>query len=78
MFREFCILAGTTNIFDAIFDAITSARHSAERINLNEKMAGTVIYNLCYCLTSQACNTLQTDHALYLRSFNINQEVMET
>ena len=77
MFREFCISAGATNIFDAILDAITSARHSAERINLNKKRAVSVIYNLCYCL-SQACNTLQTDHALYLRSCNINQEGIET
>ena len=37
MFREFCISAGATNIFDAILDAITSARHSAGRINLNKK-----------------------------------------
>ena len=33
--------------------------------------------NLCYCL-SQACNTRQTEHALYLRCCNINQEGMET
>ena len=77
MFREFCISAGATNIFYSIPDAITSARHSAERIDLNKKRTVSVIYNLCYCL-SQACNTLQTDHALYLRSCNINQEVMET
>ena len=77
MFREFCISAGATKLFDAILDAITSGRHSAERINLNKKRAVSVIYNLCYCL-SQACNTLQTDHALYLRSCNMNQEGMET
>ena len=37
----------------------------------------SVIYNLCYSL-SQACNILQTEHALYLRSCNINQEGIET
>ena len=77
MFREFCSSAGTTNIFDAILDAIRSARHSTERIYLHKKRAVLVIYNLCYCL-SQACNPLQTDHALYLRSCNINQEGIET
>ncbi|XP_044174291.1 uncharacterized protein LOC114969432 [Acropora millepora] len=77
MFGEFCISAGATNIFDIILDAITSARHSAEHIYLNKKRAVSVIYNLCYGL-SQACNTLQTDHALYRRSCNINQERMET
>lgn len=77
MFREFCISAGATNIFDAILDAITSARHSTERINLNKRRAVSVIYNLCYCL-SQACNAFQTDHALYLRSCNLNQEGMDT
>ena len=76
IFGEFCISAGATNIFDVILDAITSARHSAEHIYLNKKRAASVIYNLCYCL-SQACNTLQTDHALYLRSCNMNQEGME-
>ena len=35
MFREFCISAGATKLFDAILDAITSARHSVERINLS-------------------------------------------
>ena len=77
MFREFCSSPGATNIFDAILDAITSARHSTEHINLNKKRTVSVIYNLCYCL-SQACNKLQTDHALYLRSCNINQEGIET
>ena len=77
MFRELCISAGATIIFDVILDAIKSARHSSERIYLNKKRAGSVIYSLCYCL-SQACNTLQTDHALYLRSCNINQEGIET
>ena len=67
MFREFYILARATNVFDAILNAITSAWHPAKRINLNMKKAVTVINNLCYCL-SQACNTLQTDHALYFRS----------
>ena len=51
MFREFCISGGATSIFDAILDAITSARHSAERINLNTKKAVSVIYNLCYCFS---------------------------
>ena len=46
-------------------------------VYLNKKRAVSVIYNLCYCL-SQACNTLQTEHALYRRSCNINQERMET
>ena len=35
MFRQFYILAGATNVFDAILNAITSAWHSAKRINLN-------------------------------------------
>ena len=39
MFTEFCISAGATNIFDAILDTITLARHSAEDINLNKKWA---------------------------------------
>ena len=32
---------------------------------------------MCYCL-SQACNPLQIDHSLYLRSSRTNQEGLET
>ena len=76
-FREFCILAGATKLFDTILGSITSFRHSADRTCLNKKRVVSFIYNLCYCL-SQTCNPLQIDHALYLRSNQINQEGIET
>ena len=76
-FREFCISAGATKLFDTILDSITSSRHSADRRCLNKKRVVSFIYNLCYCL-SQTCNPLQIDHALYLRSNQINQEGIET
>ena len=76
-FREFCITAGATKLFDTVLSAITSARHSSERIILNKKRVVSFIYNMCYCL-SQACNPLQIDHSLYLRSSRINQEGLET
>ena len=76
-FRAFCITAGATKLFDTVLSAITSARHSSERIILNKKRVVSFIYNMCYCL-SQACNPLQIDHSLYLRSSRINQEGLET
>ncbi|KAL9975509.1 hypothetical protein ACROYT_G012678 [Oculina patagonica] len=76
-FREFCISAGATKLFDTILESITSSRHSADRVCLNKKRVVSFIYNLCYCL-SQTCNLLQIDHALYLRSNQINQEGIET
>ena len=76
-FREFCISAGATKLFDSILSAVTTSRHSSDRIDLNKKRVVSVIYNMCYCL-SQACNPLQIDHALYLRSSQINQEGLET
>ncbi|XP_015755582.1 PREDICTED: uncharacterized protein LOC107335130 isoform X2 [Acropora digitifera] len=76
-FREFCISAGATKLFDTILASITSLRHSADRTCLNKKRVVSFIYNLCYCL-SQTCNPLQIDHALYLRSNQINQEGIET
>lgn len=76
-FREFCISAGATKLFDTILCSITSFRHSADRTRLNKKRVVSFIYNLCYCL-SQTCNPLQIDHALYLRSNQINQEGIET
>ena len=76
-FRQFCITAGATKLFDTVLSAITSARHSSERIIPNKKRVVSFIYNMCYCL-SQACNPLQIDHSLYLRSSRINQEDLET
>ena len=76
-FREFCISAGATKLFVTILGSITSFRHSADRTCLNKKRVVSFIYNLCYCL-SQTCNPLQIDHALYLRSNQINQEGIET
>ena len=76
-FREFCISAGATKLFDTILGCITSFRHSADHTCLNKKRVVSFIYNLCYCL-SQTCNPLQIDHALYLRSNQINQEGIES
>jgi len=75
-FRQFCITAGATKRFDTVLSAITSARHSSERIILNKKRVVSFIYNMCYYL-SQACNPLQIDHSLYLRSSRINQKGLE-
>ena len=76
-FREFCFSAGATKLFDSILSAVTTSRHSSDPIDLNKKRVVSVIYNMCYCL-SQACNPLQIDHALYLRSSQINQDGLET
>ncbi|XP_027056505.1 uncharacterized protein LOC113683464, partial [Pocillopora damicornis] len=76
-FREFCISAGATKLFDTILDSVTGSQHSTDRIYLNEKRVVSFIYNLCYYL-SQTCNPLQMDHALYLTSNLINQEGIET
>lgn len=77
IFREFCISAGATKLFDTILAALTTSRHSEDRINLNKKRVVSFIYNMCYCL-SQVCNPLQIDHALYLKRRHINQEGLET
>jgi len=76
-FREFCISAGATKLFDTILGSITRFRHSADRTCLNKKRGISFIYNLCYCL-SRTCNPLQIDHALHLKSNQINQERIET
>lgn len=76
-FRQFCITAGATKHFHTVPSAITSARHSSELFILNKKRVVSFIYNMCYCL-SQACNPLQIDHSLYLRSSRINQKGLET
>ena len=36
-FREFCISAGATKLFDSILCSVTTSRHSSDRIDLNKK-----------------------------------------
>ena len=76
-FREFCISAGATKLFETILDSVTGSWHSTDHIHLNKKRVVSFIYNLSYCL-SRTCNTLQMDHAFYLKSNLINQEGIET
>ena len=76
-FREFCISAGATKLFDTVLGCITSSRYSAKRECLNKKRVVLFIYNLYFCL-SQTCNPLQINHALFVRSNQINQERIET
>ena len=70
---SFALLQGPQSTVNS---AITSARHSSERIILNKKRVVSFIY-MCYCL-SQAYDPLQIDHSLYLRSSRINQKGLET
>ena len=53
-FREFCISAGATKLFDTILDSVTGSRHSTDRIQLKKKRVVSFIYNLCYCLQSSS------------------------
>ena len=36
-FREFCIFAGATKLFDCILNAVTTSRHSSDRIDKQKK-----------------------------------------
>ena len=72
-FREFCISVGANKLFDRILSEVATPRQSTDLANLNQKRVVSVIYNLCYCL-GQTCNSLQTDHALYLRSSKPRRE----
>ena len=76
-FRKFCFSSGAPTLFDTILAAVTSSRHSQNRVHLNEKRIVAFIYNMCYCL-SQQCNAMQVDHALYLHSSRITQEGIDT
>lgn len=76
-FRLMCMSAGAPTLFDTILAAVTTPRHSKQRINLNKKRTVSIIYKLCYCL-SQQCNPLQVDHGLYLHSSHLNQEGVDT
>ena len=43
-FREFCISAGATKLFDTILDSVTGSQHSTDRIHLNKKRVISFIY----------------------------------
>ena len=76
-FKDLCISAGATNIFDTVLNAVSSTRHSEERRELNKKRVVTIIYKLCHCL-SQTCNPFEVDHSFYLKGGQLNQQGIET
>ena len=55
---------------------MTDSRHPEERIQANKKRTVAIIYKLCYGL-SQVCNWRQTDHAVFLKQSNLNQDGIE-
>jgi len=76
-FQNLCISAGSTKLFDTLLNSMTAPRHSVDRIQMNKKRVVSMIYKMCYSL-SQTCNLFEIDHALYLKSSNINQEGIDT
>lgn len=76
-FKDFCVSAGATRIFDTILKRLSTTKHSKRRLELNKKRTVTIIYKLCYC-QSQLCDSFQKDHALYLRNAHLNQEAIDT
>ena len=45
-FKKFCKEAGAPSLFDGILSAVTSSRHSEDRVQLNEKRVVAIIYTL--------------------------------
>jgi len=76
-FEKLCARAGAHTIFNSILSAMTGDRHSSERVATNKKRTVAILYKLCYGL-NQVCNWLQTDHAVFLKHSNINQEGLQT
>ncbi|CAH3181753.1 unnamed protein product [Porites lobata] len=76
-FKAFCISAGATTIFDIVLAAMTSERHSEDRIKTNQQRTVAILYTLCFGL-SQVCNWLQTDNAIFLHQSNLNQHGLDT
>ena len=74
-FKTFCISAGATTISDTVLAAMTSERHSEDRIKTNQQRTVAMLYMLCFGL-SQVCNWLQTD-CNWLQS-NLNQHGLDT
>lgn len=76
-FKVFCREAGAELLFDYILTAVSSERISSTRLQQNKVRTVAIIYQLCYAL-SQVCNVMQVDHALYLKSNNVNNEGFDT
>ncbi|KAL9974746.1 hypothetical protein ACROYT_G011827 [Oculina patagonica] len=75
-FEKLCHSAGAFTIFGTILNSMTELRHSPQRLETNKKRTVAIIYKLCYGL-SQVCNWLQTDHALFLKESNLNQQGLQ-
>ena len=75
-FQLCCMRAGANTIFDNILSAMTDLRHSRERAAANRGRAVAIIYKLSYGL-SQVCNWFQTDHSIFLKQANVNNEGLE-
>lgn len=75
-FKTFCISAGATTISDTVLAAMTSERHSEDRIKTNQQRTVAILYTLCFGL-SQVCNWLQTDNAIFLHQSNLNQHGLD-
>ena len=76
-FKAFSISAVATTIFDTVLAAMTSERHSEDRIKTNQQRRVAILYKLCFGL-SQVCNWLQTDDAVFLHQSDLNQQDFDT
>ncbi|XP_015768507.1 PREDICTED: uncharacterized protein LOC107347149 [Acropora digitifera] len=76
-FKAFSISAVATTIFDTVLAAMTSERHSEDRIKTNQQRTVAILYKLCFGL-SQVCNWLQTDDAVFLHQSDLNQQDLDT
>ena len=76
-FKAFCISAGANTIFDTVLAAMTTERHSEDRVRTNQQRTVAILYTLCFGLT-QVCNWLQTDNAIFLHHSNLTQHGLDT
>ena len=76
-FKVFCISAGATTIFDTVLAAMTSERHSEDRVKTNQQRTVAILYTLCFGIC-QGCNWLQIDKAIFLHQSNLSQHGLDT
>ena len=76
-FKQICITAGATKIFDAIHSSMLTARKSHKRSENLKKRTVSIIYNICNG-RNQRINKFQKLNTQFLMSHNINKEALNT
>ena len=65
-FRQFCISATATKLFDTILNSVTTAWHSADCLNLNKKRV-VLMPSKLQSIANLSCSVAKKLHSVYIK-----------